>query len=126
MYCHIAAVRRLKFCVCRGIFRCFAKGVRAFSVPGDDNALQLFFLLLSRGVCMVLCGMWGPNIASQRQAFDGKTVFFSALRRVFSKFRRLYRERASGFYSGPALRKTGAFSSSPFVLTDACAGFGVR
>ena len=68
----------------------------------------------------------GQDIVPQRQAFDGKTVFFSVLRRFFSKFRRLYRERASGFYSGPALRKTGAFSSSPFVLGDVCVGFGVR
>ena len=49
------------------------------------------------------------DIVPQRQAFDGKTVFLSALRRVFSKFGRLYRERARRFFFGPALRKTGAF-----------------
>ena len=62
--------------------------------------------------------------APQRQAFDGKTVFFSALRRVFSKFRRLYRERASGFIPGRHCVRPALFPSSPFVLTDLCAGFG--
>ena len=38
------------------------------------------------------------DIVPQRQAFDGKTVFFSALRRAFSKFRRLYRERGKAVF----------------------------
>lgn len=75
--------------------------------------------MVSGGLCVwILC--------RSGRLLTAKPSLFPALRRVFSKFRRLYRERASGFYSGPALRKTGAFSSSPFVLTDVCAGFGVR
>ena len=69
----------------------------------------LFFAVVEgclHGLGWVVC----LDIVPQRQAFDGKTVFFSALCRIFSKFRRLCRERASGFYSGTALRKTGTIS----------------
>ena len=69
----------------------------------------------------------GQDIVPQRQAFDGKTVFFSALRRIFSKFRRLNRERGKAvFIPGRHRVRQALFPSSPFVLGDVCAGFGVR
>ena len=55
-------------------------------------------------------GRWGRILRRSGRLLMAKPSLFPALRRVFSKFRRLYRERASGFYSGPALRKTGAIS----------------
>ena len=67
------------------------------------------------------------DIVPQRQAFDGKTVFFSALRRVFSKFRRLYRERGkAALIPGWHCVRQALFPSSPFVLTDVGAGFDGR
>lgn len=59
---------------------------------------KALFLAVVEGCLHGLGWVVGQDIAPRRQAFDGKTVFFSALRRVFSKFRRLYRERASGFF----------------------------
>ena len=64
------------------------------------------------------------DIVPQRQAFDGKTVFFSALRRIFSRFRRLYRERGKAVFIPGRHCVRPRFSASPFVLGDVCAGFG--
>ena len=85
---------------------------------------KALFLAVVEGWCMVSGGLWGRILCRSGRLLMAKPSLFSALRRIFSKFWRLYRERASGFYSGPAVRKTGAFSSSPFVLGDVCAGFG--
>ena len=59
---------------------------------------------------MVSGGLWGRILCRSGRLLTAKPSLFPALCRVFAKFRRLYRERASGFYSGPALRKTGVIS----------------
>lgn len=60
--------------------------------------------MVSGGLCVwILC--------RSGRLLTAKPSLFPALRRVFSKFRRLYRERGKAvFYSGPALRKAGAIS----------------
>ena len=86
---------------------------------------KALFFSCCRGVsCMVAGGMRLRMLRRSGRLLTAKPSFFPGSESHFLKFRRLYRERASGFYSGPALRKTGAISSSPFALGDVCAGFG--
>ena len=65
----------------------------------------------------------GSDIVPQRQAFDGKTVFFSALRRIFSKFRWFCERVKAVLIPVRHCVRQALFPSSPFVLTDVCAGF---
>lgn len=72
--------------------------------------------MVSGGLCVwILC--------RSGRLLTAKPSLFPALRRIFSKFRRLYRERASGFYSGPALRKTGAISFFAVRIDRCLRGF---
>ena len=69
---------------------------------------RLFFVV--EGCLHGLVRDVGPNIAPQRQDFDGKTVSFSGSAPLFSRFRRFFVSGSRRFLFRSALRKTGAFS----------------
>ena len=74
--------------------------------------------MVSGGLCVwILC--------RSGRLLTAKPSLFPALRRIFSKFSRLYRERGKTVFIPVrhCVRQT-LFPSSPFVLTDVCAGFG--
>lgn len=76
--------------------------------------------MVSGGLCVwILC--------RSGRLLTAKPSLFPALRRVFSKFRRLYRERGKAVFipSRHCVRQA-LFPSSPFVLGDVCAGFDGR
>ena len=76
--------------------------------------------MVSGGLCVWILCRSGRHLTA-------KPSLFPALRRIFSKFRRLYRERGKAvLIPGRHCVRQALFPSSPFVLTDVCAGFGVR
>ena len=85
---------------------------------------KALFLAVVEGVCMVSGGLCVWILCRSGRLLMATPSLFPALRRVFSKFRRLYRERGKAvFISGRHCVRQALFPSSPFVLTDVCAGF---
>ena len=74
---------------------------------------------------MVSGELWGRILCRSGRLLTAKPSLFPALRRIFSKFRRLYRERGKAvFIPVRHCVRQALFSSSPLVLADVCAGFG--
>lgn len=75
---------------------------------------------------MVSSGVCGRILRRSGRLLMAKPSFFSALRRVFSRFRRFFVSGQAVFIPVRHCVRQALFPSSPFVLGDVCAGFDGR
>ena len=75
---------------------------------------------------MVSSGVWARILRRSGRLLMAKPSLFPSLRRIFSKFRWFCERVKAVLIPVRHCVRQALFPSSPFVLTDVCAGFGGR